>query len=128
MLTQHATFGDVTVLTPIGRIDHTNSEAFRAALAPHVERSLAEGGRLVIDLSRVDYISSAGLHTFLLAAKQARSGGATIVVAALRPVVKEIFEISRFTLLFEVFNDVDAALRTLSTAAARAYESARQGL
>jgi hypothetical protein len=41
----------------------------------------------------------------------------------MQPVVKEIFEISRFTLVFETFATVHEALARLSPAALEAYQS-----
>jgi anti-anti-sigma regulatory factor len=46
----------------------------------------------------------------MLAAKQARKQGGTVVVANLHSVVREIFEISRFNLVFECFSSVREAL------------------
>jgi anti-anti-sigma regulatory factor len=59
----------------------------------------------------------------MLAEKQAKAQGGTIVVAAMQPVVKEIFEISRFTLVFETFPTVGEALAKLSPAALKAYRA-----
>jgi anti-sigma B factor antagonist len=115
------TYGDVLVLSPEGRIDHANSEDFRLALTPFVERCSATAERLVLDLAGVDYVSSAGLRCFMIAEKQAKSQGGTIVVAAMQPVVNEIFEISRFTLVFETFASVRDALARLSPAALKAF-------
>jgi anti-anti-sigma factor len=106
--------GTTNVLRPTGRIDHGNSEDFLRAIEPHLALCSADKDRLVFDLSALEYISSAGLRCFMLAAKQARAQGGVIVIAALRPVVKEIFEISRFTLLFEVFDSVTAAVDAVS--------------
>jgi anti-sigma B factor antagonist len=119
------TYGDVLVLSPEGRIDHANSEEFRRALDPLVERCSDNGERLVLDLAGVDYVSSAGLRCFMLAEKQAKSQGGTIVVAAMQPVVNEIFEISRFTLVFETFATVRKALAKLSPSALKAFDTAR---
>ena len=118
---RNKTYGDVLVLSPEGRIDHANSEDFRNALTPFIERCTGSGERLVLDMGGVDYISSAGLRCFMLAEKQAKAQGGTIVVAAMQPVVKEIFEISRFTLVFETFVTVRAALAKLSPAALKAF-------
>jgi anti-sigma B factor antagonist len=118
------TYGDVLVLSPAGRIDHANSEDFRNSLGPFVERCNADGERLVLDLANVDYVSSAGLRCFMLAEKQAKSKGGTVVVAAMQPVVKEIFEISRFTLVFETFASVRDALSRLSPAALKEFDEA----
>ena len=122
---RNKTYGDVLVLSPEGRIDHVNSEEFRGALNPLIDRCSANGERLVLDLSGVDYVSSAGLRCFMLAEKQAKSQGGTIVVAAMQPVVNEIFEISRFTLVFETFATVRDALAKVSPAALKAFDAAR---
>lgn len=121
MQIRNKTYGDVLVLSPEGRIDHANSEEFRQALGPFVERCSANGERLVLDLAGVDYISSAGLRCFMIAEKQAKAQGGTIVVAGMQPVVNEIFEISRFTLVFETFASVRDALARISPAALKAY-------
>lgn len=120
---KNKTYGDVLVLSPEGRIDHANSEDFRNGLAPFIERCKSDGERIVLDLVGVDYISSAGLRCFMLAEKQAKSHGGTIVVAAMQPVVKEIFEISRFTLVFDTFATVQEAIAKFSPAALKAYQA-----
>jgi anti-sigma B factor antagonist len=122
---RNRTYGDVLVLSPEGRIDHANSENFRNGLTPFVKRCTAEGEKLVLDLTGVDYISSAGLRCFMLAEKQAKSQGGTIVVAAMQPVVKEIFEISRFTLVFATFASVREAVTKLSPAALKALDAGK---
>ena len=116
-------YSNVLVVSPEGRIDHANSEDFRNGIAPFVERCRKDGERMVLDLGRVDYISSAGLRCFMLAEKQAKAQGGMIVVAAMQPVVKEIFEISRFTLVFETFATVPEAIGKLSPAALKAYQA-----
>jgi len=117
------TYASILVLSPEGRIDHANSEDFRNSLGPFVDRCRKDGESIVLDLAGVDYISSAGLRSFMLAEKHAKAQGGTIVVAAMQPVVKEIFEISRFTLVFETFATVREALARFSPAALKAYQA-----
>src|SRR2546427_11696278 len=88
---------NTAILSPAGRIDHATAEAFKAALAPHVARCAAGQDRVVLDFGAVDYISSAGLRVLMLAAKQAKAQGGVLAVAALQPIVREIFRMSRFT-------------------------------
>jgi len=121
---RNKTYGNVLVLSPEGRLDHANSEEFRQSLEPVIKRCSANGERLVLDLASVDYMSSAGLRCFMLAEKQAKAQGGTIVVAAMQPVVSEIFEISRFTLVFETFATVRMALEKVSPAALKAFDAA----
>ncbi len=113
-------FGGAIVLLPVGRIDHATSEDFRAQLEIIV--ASAAGEALIFDLTRVEYISSAGLRCFMLASKQAKMHGSPMAVAGLQPVVKEIFEISRFTLVFEVFPTVRDAIATVAPGALSAYD------
>jgi anti-anti-sigma regulatory factor len=58
----------------------------------------------------------------MLAEKQAKSQGGTIVVAAMQPVVKEIFEISRFTLVFATFATVREAVAKVSPSALKTLD------
>jgi anti-sigma B factor antagonist/stage II sporulation protein AA (anti-sigma F factor antagonist) len=108
-----ARHGDTVVLSPRGRIDHAGAEAFKTALGPHLTQS-GPGRPLVLDLGAVDYIASVGLRVLVLASRQVRAQGGTIVVAALQPLVREIFEISKFTLVFPCFASVADALADLS--------------
>jgi anti-anti-sigma factor len=116
------TYSNVLVLSPQGRIDHANSEDFRSRLNPFIDRCQKGKESIVLNLAGVDYISSAGLRCFMLAEKQAKAQGGTIVVAAMQPVVQEIFEISRFTLVFETFATLREALTRLSAEAVKAYQ------
>jgi len=116
------TYADTLVVAPAGRLDHDNCEAFRAGLHPLLDQALAKRQRIVVDLSGLEYVSSAGLRCFMLAAKQAGAQGGKIVLAALRPVVAEIFEISRFDMVFELHPSVREALAAVSADAAAAFD------
>lgn len=120
-LTPHR-YADMLVLTPEGRLDHESCDAFRAGLQPHLDAALVARRAIVLDLSALEYVSSAGLRCFMLAAKQADAQGGKIVVASPRPVVAEIFQISRFNLLFSIYPTVREALVAHSPAAAAAFD------
>ena len=109
---------DVLVVAVTGRIDYMNAEEFKSALQPHLANCVAGGDKVVLDLSRLEYVSSAGLRVLMIAAKDVRPRKGRLVAVALQPVVREIFEISRFTLVFDVFDSVQDALRALSPTAA----------
>jgi anti-sigma B factor antagonist len=98
-----------TILQFAGRLDGTNSAAADAKLADAVGRSPT----LILDLGALDYISSAGLRVLLKAAKQAQTAKQKLLLAALQPAVKQVFEISGFSTLFATFADRDAALQSL---------------
>jgi anti-anti-sigma regulatory factor len=64
------------------------------------------------------------LRCLMLAAKEAGSGGSRMKVAAMQPVVAEIFQISRFHLVFDVFPTLREALASVSPQAAEAFDRA----
>ncbi len=115
--------GNAVVLEVTGRVDNDSAEAFRLLLVPFLRHCNADENRIVLDFSGVDYISSVGLRVLMLAAKQAKTQGGTVVVAGLHSVVKEIFEISRFNLVFQCFDSARDAL----AAAAPPTLAAREG-
>jgi anti-sigma B factor antagonist len=113
---------EVIVAAPVGQIDHPNAEQLKQALTPILDASAGKSA-LVLDFAGVEYISSMGLRVLLMAAKQLRAQNARIAVAALQPVVKEIFDIARFNHVLEVFTSVRAALEQISPSALAAYDA-----
>lgn len=108
------THGSTLVLAPAGRIDQSSAAAFEAALAPYVATCTQDSAALVLDFASVEYLSSVGLRVLMLASRQVAAQGGRIVIAALRPLVKEVFEISRFNLVLTVYDDVAAAAEALA--------------
>ena len=118
-------FGDIALAVPSGRLDHGAAEGFESALMPLA--SDASNGGLVLDLADVEYLSSVGLRVLMLAAKAARARKARIAAAALQPLVAEIFAISRFDSVFEMFPTVRDALAAMSPDALAAYDASMAG-
>ena len=113
-------YADTLVLAPAGRLDHDSCAAFSAELERLLDE--AQAGAVVLDLSGLEYVSSAGLRIFLLAGKQANARGGRIMIAAMRPLVAEIFQISRFSTLFEIHPGLRQALSSASPQAAAAFD------
>jgi anti-sigma B factor antagonist/stage II sporulation protein AA (anti-sigma F factor antagonist) len=103
--------GQILVLTPVGRIDNETSPAFQAKLLGAVG---ANGATVLLDMSKVDYLSSVGLRALMVASKQAKAVDGRMAVASLHPMVKEIFAISRFNYVIQVFDGVDDAVAAWS--------------
>ena len=106
---------NAVVLAPKGRIDLATADQFRDRLIPLVNAAGESRQGVVIDFSDVDYISSAGLRVLMVAAKQAKAAKASIAVASLQPLVKEIFQISRFNQVLPCHGGVDEALAAVTT-------------
>ena len=122
MITGQTRFADVLVLAVKGRVDHSTAEMLKSALAPHLGRCAAGRDHLVLDLAGVDYISSAGLRVLMLAAKQATAQQGFLALAAVQPLVHEILEISKFTLVIRTLPSVRDAVAAASPAALAALE------
>ena len=117
-------FANAVVLHVAGRLDQDTCEVFRGDLSKYLETSARDGGAIILDLSALEYVSSAGLRCFMLASRQAKAQSGRIYVAALQPMVSEIFEISHFNLVFRVFPTVREALGAVSAEAAAAFDKA----
>lgn len=100
--------GDSVVARPIGDIDHATADTFKESLLPALESS--KGSRFVLDLQDVAYMSSVGLRVIMIAVKQAKADGTEMVAAGLNETLTEIFQITRFDKILDIFPSVDAAL------------------
>ena len=117
-------FANAVVVHAAGRLDQDTCEAFRADLLKYVDEAAHDGGAIVLDLSELEYVSSAGLRCFMLASRQAKAQHGRIFVAALQPMVAEIFQISHFNLVFQVFPTVREAVGAVSADAAAVFDKA----
>ena len=106
--------GTTTVLCAEGRLDFDAAAGFQQA----IEQAVAGGGNkpkaVVIDCSKLDYVSSAGLRSFLVGARAAKSAGVTCVVCSLSNAVREVFTVSGFNRLIEEHADRAAAFAKVS--------------
>jgi anti-sigma B factor antagonist len=98
---------DWTIVTVEGRMDTVSAPDFEGK----IQERIAEGAkRLVVDLSRLEYISSAGLRCILVAGKSATGTGGRLCCCGLQGVVKKVFDVSGFTTLFPVYDSLEDAL------------------
>jgi len=112
-------YGNAIVLHPNGRLDQDSAEEFQSRLLETMGNTEA----VVVDFSGVPYISSVGLRALMIAAKQGKSTDVSLGVADLTPTVNEVFEISRFNFVVNVFADLKEALAAASDEALAAFES-----
>jgi anti-anti-sigma factor len=114
-------YANALVLRVHGRLDQDTCEDFRVELLPLIDRVAREKAILVLDLAELEYVSSAGLRCFLIASREMKAKDGRVVLAALQPMVAEIFAISHFDQVFQVYPTVPAALEATSREAAAAF-------
>ena len=112
--------GGVTIGSAAGRIDLSNADAFKDSLSEALSRAKTA---LIVDLSELEYISSAGLRSLMIVFKAAKGEGKAFSVAALNPLVLEIFTISRFNLVFPLFATVRDAIKAQAPDALPAFDT-----
>ena len=95
------------VLPLKGEIDLHVSPVVTASLTAMIEK---KPERVVIDLSDVTYIDSAGLAALIQAMQKVEDYGGKFLLAGLQETVRSIFEISRLDQVFRIFPDTDTAL------------------
>jgi anti-sigma B factor antagonist len=95
------------VLALKGEIDLHVSPSVTASLNTMIEK---KPRRLVVDLSEVTYIDSAGLAALIEAMQKVEGYGGKFLLAGLQETVRSIFEISRLDQVFQIFPDVRAAV------------------
>jgi anti-anti-sigma factor len=99
--------GEVKIVNLNGNLD-TNT-------APDTEthlKSLMQEGttKILINLEKLDYISSAGLRVFLATAKQLKGSGGELRLCSLNETVLEIFDMSGFSTILNVNTQESDAL------------------
>lgn len=92
-----------------GRLDTTTYGQLEQLLAACFDSG---DHRLLADCTRMDYISSSGLRVLLVGLKKAHAQNGRFVLCGLRPNIREVFEISGFTGIFEIFGSKEEAIKT----------------
>ncbi|WP_162894649.1 STAS domain-containing protein [Rhizobium terrae] len=88
-----------TIIAPTGKIDTLTAKAFEAEMKKRID---GETGALLVDMSAVDYVSSFGLRSLLIAAKQLAPAGRKYILFGLNPQVHEVLRVSGFLKIISV--------------------------
>ncbi|MET9359772.1 STAS domain-containing protein [Streptomyces sp. NPDC006632] len=108
-MTVHVTtraVGKATVIALEGEINSTTSGGLQAQLLPFI----VEFAEVLIDLTGVTYISSAGLRTLLIVHRRAQQVAAEIVLIGLSDEVRFVMNATGFLDFFKIADDLDVEL------------------
>jgi anti-sigma B factor antagonist len=108
--------GDISVLHLDGFLDAYTSPALENAIQHEVDEGRA---RIVVECSRLTYISSAGLGVFMGFIEDIRSRGGDLKLCGLSTKVRQIFEIVGFHTIYDMVPDVPSAVRRFADAPTR---------
>ena len=90
-----------------GRLDTISSPVFEKRLTELMDNQVT---RILVNCSLLDYISSSGLRTLLIAVKRITPAKGKFVICGLSDNILEIFAISGFTEILEIYPGEEEAL------------------
>jgi anti-anti-sigma factor len=99
--------GSKLILHLSGRIDTLASQQFEKKLTELVEKGNIE---LIADCNQLEYVSSSALRVLLLTLKKLKSKNGRFILFGLQPQIREVFDISGFLDLFQIFENRNEAL------------------
>lgn len=109
----HKRLNRVDLLKLVGRLDAMHAPQLRT----EIDRLFEQGRyRIVLDLAELEYVASPGLRVLIEGRKRAREWkltdmeGGDVRIANLPPRIKEVFDLTGFTSLFEIFSDTTDAV------------------
>ena len=101
---------DVLILGLSGKLDATTAKTFEDKILAEIESGYR---RLMIDLSQLNYVSSAGLRVFLIAAKRLRSRDGRIALCSLQDHVQQVFDLSGFSSVLSIYSSREEGIKAL---------------
>jgi anti-anti-sigma factor len=102
--------GPATLVSPRGRLDGTTVRAFQEYLTGAMA---GEGKVVIIDLSGLEYISSAGLRAVLSGSKTLQNRQGRLLLSGLGGMVEEVFKMAGFYDLLPIFPSEKEALESI---------------
>ena len=101
--------GDHLVCRPVGELDAFTVGHFRDSLT-----ELGGGERVLIDLSGVPFLDSAGLGALIGGVRRAREGGGDVAVYGARPAVARLLHTTGFDRVATVSDSEQDAMKALA--------------
>ncbi len=99
----------VVVAAPVGELDITRLDEVDAMLD-----SVPPDGRLIVDLSDVQFVDSVTLSRFVRALRRREVAGGRLVLAGAHGAVRRVLAITRLDAVLPYEDDVDSARAYLS--------------
>ncbi|HWR41623.1 STAS domain-containing protein [Sporomusa sp.] len=99
MLQEFTVVNNEVHVTLSGSIYVEEATAIREKLIEYIDKGFRQ---FVITMQNVDYIDSSGLGVLVAVQKRAVQNGGGVAIKGIRGIVKELFELTRLTKVFEI--------------------------
>lgn len=110
MQIQEEQVGDILIISISEHLDTSTATQFESRMLGSIDRGER---RILVDCAPLEYVNSAGLKVFLLAAKKLEAVEGKLVLCALAPSVLMIFEMIGFTRIMKIVPSREEAIRFL---------------
>lgn len=101
--------GDIKVLSVDGRIDANTANELQDAVLDIAHTN----PNLLLDLSKVNYMSSAGLRVMLLLHREIHNNEGRVILVGLQDRIRDAMEMTGFLKHFAVVPDVETGLEMI---------------
>ncbi|MDV2683345.1 anti-sigma F factor antagonist [Alkalihalophilus lindianensis] len=106
--------GSVLLVRLEGELDHHTAEKLRKQVEGHLTDANVK--HIVLNLKQLSFMDSSGLGVILGRYKQVKANGGEMVVCAISPAVKRLFEMSGLFKIIRLEESEQFALKTLGVA------------
>ncbi|MET3505665.1 anti-sigma F factor antagonist [Halalkalibacter oceani] len=106
--------GSVLLVRLVGELDHHTAEKLRNQVEDNLAKQQIK--HIVLNLEQLTFMDSSGLGVILGRYKQVRAVGGEMVVCAISPAVKRLFEMSGLFKIIRLEESEQYALLTLGVA------------
>jgi anti-anti-sigma factor len=103
--------GATSVVTAVGRLDGGASAAFAEKIGGLIANP---NPNLLIDLTGVDFVTSAGLRAVLLLVKKVKAIGGSFALCGVQESVREVLDIAGFTGMLDIYPARAGAIAAMS--------------
>jgi anti-sigma B factor antagonist/stage II sporulation protein AA (anti-sigma F factor antagonist) len=97
--------GNITIATPVGRIDSSTAKVFEDSLSKAADTC----SKIVVCFSKIEYISSAGLRVILMVGKKLATTKGVLVLIEMPEKIFSIFKMSGFDKILKICSSFEEA-------------------
>ncbi len=101
---------EIYIVDIVGNLDTNTSPEAENQLTQLMDQGVK---KIVINFDKLDFITSAGLRVFLAASKRIKSEEGDIRICNLNETVQEVFDISGFSTILNVFGSLEQTLESI---------------
>jgi len=112
---EYAENATIVTFTDEKILEEKDVQALQASIMSVIE-SASGGINLILDFCNVRFLSSAVLGLLIRISKKVYEHDGRLKLCSINPKIYKIFKITRLTKIFDIYQDIESAVESLSTA------------